>query len=183
VNAQALTASFDRASGFAAVMKGMFSGGRAKKAHALWTSAQRKGLHEGVELRFATHESFGYAVIAFSVDGPIDLPTREHLAAQADRFPLTTIRYEALPYSSLMPLGWHPRDYDPNAHTIEALGDPYPGVHVFVTTTSPKGPDRPYIAHCVVDGRDYIYPVPGDRLRCPDRTAVSGRPARGNHRK
>jgi pentatricopeptide repeat protein len=165
VNAQALAASFDSPSGFAAVMKGMFKNGKAKKAHALWTSAQRKGVHDAVELRFATHESFGYAVIAFSVNGPLDLPTRENLAAQADRFPLGTIRYEALPYSSLMPLGWHPRNYDPNDHTIEALGDPHPGVFVFVTTTSPKGPDRPYVAHCVVDGKDYVYPIPGERLR------------------
>ena len=162
---QALAASFDSPSGFAAVMKGMFRNGKAKKAHALWTSAQRKGVHDAVELRFATHESFGYAVLAFSVDGPLDVPTREHLAAQADRFPLATIRYEALPYPTLVPLGWHPRGYDPNDHTIEALGDPHPGVFVFVTTTSPKGPDRPYVAHCVVDGKDYVYPVPGERLR------------------
>ncbi|MBB4906403.1 hypothetical protein [Actinophytocola algeriensis] len=170
MNAHALAASFDSPAGFAAVMKGMFSGGKAKKAHAIWASAQRKGVYEAVELRFATHESFGYAVLAFSVNGPLDLPTQELLAAQADRFPLGTIRYEALPYSTLAPLGWHPDNHDPdnhdpNDHTISALGDPHPGVFVFVTTTSPKGPDRPYVAHCVVDGKDYVFPVPGDRLR------------------
>lgn len=165
MNAQALAASFDSQSGFAAVMKGMFRNGKAKKAHAVWTSAQRKGVYDAVELRFATHESFGYAVIAFATDGPLDLPTRELLAAQADRFPLGTIRYESMSYTSLMPLGWHPRAYDPNDHTIEALADPHAGVHVFVAVTSPKGPDRPYVAHCVADGKDWIYPVPGDRLR------------------
>lgn len=165
MNAQAIAASFESPSGFAAVMKGMFRNGKAKKAHALWTSAQRKGVHDAVELRFVTHESYGYAVLAFSVDGPLDLHTREHLAAQAERFPLGTIRYEALPYSSLMPLGWHPRNYDPNDHTIEALGEPHPGVFVFVTTTSPKGVNRPYVAHCVVDGKDYVYPIPGERRR------------------
>lgn len=165
MNAQALAASFESPSGFAAVMKGMFRNGKAKKAHAVWTSAQRKGVHDTVELRFATHESFGYAVIAFATDGPLDLPTRELLAAQADRVPLGTIRYESTSYTSLMPLHWHPRSYDPNDHTVEALGEPHPGVHVFVAVTSPKGPDRPYVAHCVVDGKDWIYPIPGDRLR------------------
>ncbi len=165
MNAQALAASLDSPSGFAAVMKGMFRNGKAKKAYAVWAAAQRKGVYDVSELRFATHESLGYAVLAFSVDGFLDLPTREHLAAQADRFPLGTIRYEALPYSSLMPLGWHPRGYDPNAHTVEALGDPHPGVLVFVTTTNPKNPDRPYVAHCVADGKDYIFPIPGERLR------------------
>lgn len=165
MNAHALAASLDEPSGFAAVMKGMFAGGKAKKAHAIWAAAQHRGVYDVVELRFATHESFGYAVLAFAVNGPLDLPTRETLAAQVDRFPLGTIRYEALPYSSLMPLGWHPRSYDPNDHTIEAIADPHPGVHVFVTTTSPNGPDRPYVAHCVVDGKDHIFPIPGERLR------------------
>jgi hypothetical protein len=165
VKAHALAASLDSPSGFAAVMRGMFRTGKAKKAHALWASAQRKGVYDAVELRFATHGSLGYAVIAFAVPGPLDVPTREGLAAQVDRFPLGTVRYEALPYPSLTPLGWHPTSYDPAAHTIEALGDPHPGVFVFVTTTSPKGPDRPYVAHCVVDGKDYVYPIPGERLR------------------
>lgn len=165
MNAQALAASFDSPTGFAAVMKGMFSSGKAKKAHAVWTSAQRKGVHAAVELRFATHESFGYAVMAFATDGPLDVPTREHLAAQADRFPLGVLRYESMSYTSLMPLHRHPRSYDRNAHTVEALGEPHPGVHVFVAVTSPKGPGRPYVAHCVVDGRDWIYPIPGDRVR------------------
>ena len=165
MNASALAAKLDRPGGFAGVMKGMFRNGKAKKAHALWQSAERKGVHDGVELRFATHESFGYVVLAFSERGPLDLPTRETLAAQAEQFPLGTIRYESMAYSSLMPLGWHPVSYDPNDHTIAALGDPYPGVHVLVAVTSPKGADRPFVAHCVVDGKDYVYPVPGDRVR------------------
>lgn len=165
MNAQALAASFDSPSGFAAVMKGMFSGGKAKKAHAVWTSAQRKGVHDAVELRFATHQAFGYAVMAFSTDGPLDLPTRETLAAQVDRFPLGTIRYESVSYWSLMPLGWHPHSYDPNDHTIETLAGPHPGVHVFVAVTGPMGPGRPLVAHCVVDGKNWIYPIPADRLR------------------
>ena len=165
MNAEALAASFGQPSGFAAVMKGMFRNGKAKKAHAVWTSAQRKGVYETVELRFATHEEYGYAVMAFSDRGPIDLRTRETLAAQAERFPLGTIRYESWSYSSLEPLGWHPRSYDPNDHTINAISDPFPGIHVFTALTKPKGADRPLVAHCVVDGKDYVYPVPGDRLR------------------
>jgi pentatricopeptide repeat protein len=165
MNASELAAKLDSPAGFASVMKGMFRNGKAKKAHAVWQSAQRKGVYDTVELRFATHESYGYVVMAFSDAGQLALPTRETLAAQAERFPLGTIRYESMMYSSLMPLGWHPRSYDPNDHTINALADPHPGVHVFVAVTSPKGPDRPLVAHCVVDGNDYIYPVPGDRLR------------------
>jgi pentatricopeptide repeat protein len=166
VNAAALAASLDTPSGFAAVMKGMFRNGKAKKAHALWTSAQSKGVYETVELRFATHESTGYAVMAFSHRGPIDLRTRETLAAQAERFPLGTLRYESWVYSSLEPHGWHHRlNWDPNDHTIDAIADPIPGVRVFTAVTKPKGADRPLVAHCVVDGKDYIYPVPGDRLR------------------
>jgi pentatricopeptide repeat protein len=150
----------DTPSGFTSVMKGMFRNGKGKKAHAIWTSAQRKGVHETVELRFATHESYGYAVMAFSDLGRIDLRIQETIAAQAERFPLVAVRHESVMYSSLMTLGGHPND-----HTIDALGDPYPGVRVFTALTSPKGADRPLIAHCVVDGEDYIYPIPGDRLR------------------
>ncbi|TDV40092.1 hypothetical protein [Actinophytocola oryzae] len=162
MNADALAATLDNPSGFGTVMRGMFRNGRGRKAHAIWTSAQRKGVYETVELRFATHDSYGYAVMAFSDNGPIELPTRESLAAHADRFPLGTIRYESMMYSSLMPLGWHPSSYD---HAVDGIADPYPGVRVFTAVTSPKGADRPLIAHCVVDGKDYIYPVPGDRLR------------------
>lgn len=165
MNTDAVAATLDTPSGFASVMKGMFSAGRGKKAHAIWTSAQRKGVHETVELRFATHESHGFAVMAFSDRGRIDLRIRNTLAAQAEHFQLGTIRYESMMYSSLMPLGWDAHSYDPNDHTIDALADPYPGVRVFTTLTSPKGADRPLIAHCVVDGRDYIYPIPGDQLR------------------
>jgi hypothetical protein len=165
VNAQALAASLDGPSGFAAVTKGMFRNGKAKQAQAVWDAARCRGVYDAVELRFATHESFGYAVLAFSTTGPIALPDRESLAAQAERFPLGTVRYESTMYSSLMPLGWHPRSYDPNAHSVDAIGDPFPGVHVLTAVTSPKGPDRPYIAHCVTDGRDYVYPIPGDRVR------------------
>lgn len=165
MNASALAAKLDTPGGFAGVMKGMFRTGKAEKARELWQSAEHKGVYETVELRFATHESFGYAVMAFSERGLLDLPTRETLAAQAERFPLGTIRYESVAYSSLMPLGWYPRAYDPINHTIVALAAPYPGVHTFVALTSPKGADRPLVAHCVVDGRDHVYPVPGDRVR------------------
>jgi len=165
VNTAALATSFDRPSGFAAVMKGMFRNSKAKKAHTLWTSAQRKGVYETVELRFATHEGTGYAVMAFSDNGPIDLRTRETLAAQAERFPLGTLRYESWVYSALEPHGWHPRSWDPNDHTIDAIAEPYPGVHVFTAVAKAKGADRPLVAHCVVDGKDYIYPIPGDRVR------------------
>jgi hypothetical protein len=164
VNADVLLATLDTPLGFASVMKGMFAANRGKKAHAVWTSAQRKGIYETVELRFATHDSYGYAVMAFSDAGPVDLATHDALAAEADQFPMGTIRYESVMYSALMPLGWHPRGYDPNDHTVDAIGDPYPGVRVFTAVTSPKGPDRPLVAHCVVDGHDYIYPIPGDQL-------------------
>lgn len=164
MNADGLLATFDTPEGFASVMKGMFSGNRARKAHTIWTSAQRRGVYETVELRFATHDAYGYAVMAFSEEGPIDVNMSENLAAEADRFPMGTVRYESIMYSALMPLGWHPRTYDPHDHTIDAIGEPYPGVRVFTAVTSPKGPDRPYVAHCVVDDKDYIYPIPGDRL-------------------
>ena len=165
MNAEAVAATLDTPSGFASMMKGMFRNGKGKNAHSVWMSAQRKGVYETAELRFATHESYGHAVMAFSEQGWIDLRIQEALAAQAERIPITTIRYESTMYSSLMPLGWDPHSYDPNDHTIDALGDPFPGVRVFTALTSPKGADRPLIAHCVVDGRDYIYPIPGDRLR------------------
>jgi pentatricopeptide repeat protein len=163
VDAAALAASFDDPSGFAAVMKGMFRNGKAKAAHTLWTSAERRGVHPTVELRFATHDSTGYAVMAFSEHGPIDLSTSETLGAQAERFSLGTLRHEARVYSSLQPHGRHPES--PGPHTIDAIADAYPGVHVYTAVTKPKGADRPFVAHCVVDGRDYIYPIPGDRLR------------------
>lgn len=166
MNNQAVAATLDSPTGFASILKGMFRNGKAKKAHAVWTSAQRKGVYETVELRFSTHEGTGYAVMAFSDNGPIDLPTRETLAAQAERFPLGTLRYESWMYSSLEAHGWHPRgSWDPNDHTIDAIADPFPGVHVFTAVTKPKGADRPLVAHCVVDGKDYLYPIPGDRLR------------------
>jgi pentatricopeptide repeat protein len=165
VNTDTLVAQFETPQGFAAVMKGMFKNGKAKKAHAVWSSAQRKGVYETVELRFAKHEDTGYAVMAFSDHGPIDLPTQETLAVQAERFPLGTLRYESWSYSGLEPHGWHPRSWDPNDHSIDAIAEPYPGVHVFTAVVSPKGANRPLVAHCVVDGKDYIYPIPGDRLR------------------
>jgi hypothetical protein len=166
VNADAVAATLDTPAGFAAVMKGMFATGKGRKSHAIWASAQRKGVYETVELRFATHGGTGYAVLAFSDNGPLDLPTRETLATQAERFPLGTIRYESWVYSSLEPHGWHPTvTWDPADHTIDAIADPYPGVHVFTAVTKEKGPDRPLTAYCVVEGRDYLYPIPGDRLR------------------
>jgi hypothetical protein len=156
VNADALAARLDSPAGFVAVMKGMFRTGKGKRAHAIWTSAQSKGIYETVELRFATHESFGYAVLAFTDQGRIDLATQEILAAQAERFPLGTIRYGSVMYSSLEPLGAHP---------VNAIAEPYQGVRVFTAVTSPKGAHRPLVAHCVVDGDDYVYPIPADRLR------------------
>lgn len=160
----ALVARLDTPAGFTSVMKGMFADHRGRKAHAIWTSAQRRGVYPTVELRFSTHDSHGYAVMAFSDRGSIDPDTRETLAAQAERFALGTVRFEATMYAALLPLGWHPRTYEPSDHTIEAIADPYPGVRVFIATTNPKAADRPFVAHCVVDGRDYIYPIPGDQL-------------------
>ncbi|MPZ79325.1 MAG: hypothetical protein GEV28_02595 [Actinophytocola sp.] len=165
MDAHTLARRLEEPSGFGSVMKGMFKDGKAKKAHAVYSTAQHKGVHENHELRFATHEGIGYAVMAFGTTGPLDPRTRETLAAQAERIPLGTVRYECVAYSSLMPWGWHPRSYDPGAHSIQAIGDPFPDVIVYVAATSDKGPDRPLVVHAVKDGRDYIYPVPGDRLR------------------
>jgi hypothetical protein len=165
VDARTLAGRLNDPSGFASIMKGMFRGGKAKKAHAIYTAAQHKGVFDTVELRYTTHESFGYAVMAFGTNGPIDLPTRETLASQAERFPLGTIRYESMLYSGLQPWGWHPRSYDAGEHTIQAIGDPFPGIFVFVAVTGTKGADLPLVVHAVQDGANYIYPVPGDRLR------------------
>jgi hypothetical protein len=153
LNADTLAATLDTPSGFTSVMRGMFRNGKGKRSHAIWSSAQRKGVHELVELRFATHDSYGYAVLAFSDQGRLDLRLRETLAEQADRFPFAKVRYESVTYSALMPLG---------GRTIEAIADPYPGVHAFTAVTSPKGSDRPLVAHCVLDGTDFVYPIPGD---------------------
>lgn len=158
MNVDTLVTTLDSPTGFAAVMKGMFRNGKGKKSHAIWVSARRKGVHETVELRFATHDSYGYVVMAFSEHGPMDLRTAEILAAQAERVPLGTIRRESTMYSSLQPLA------DTTGHIVSAIGDPYPGVHVFSALTSPKGANRPLVAHCVVDGVDYVYPIPADRL-------------------
>lgn len=165
MDARTLTGRLAEPSGWASVMKGMFRNGRAKKAHAVYSTAQRKGVFDNHELRFVTRESTGYAIMAFSVPGPLDLPIRETLAAQADRFPLGTVRYECEAYGTLRPWGWHQRSYDPAAHTIQTIGDPFPGVFVYVAATSTKGSDRPLVVHANKDGNDYVYPVPGDRLR------------------
>src|SRR5262245_14698010 len=160
----ALVARLDTLSGFTSMMRGMFADNSGRKSHAIWTSAQRKGVYETVQLRFSAQNSHGYAVMAFSDDGPLDPNIRETLAAQAERFPQATVRFESTVYAALTPLGWHPRAYEPSDHTIEAIADPYPGVRVFTAVTNPRAADRPFVAHCVVDGRDYIYPIPGDRL-------------------
>lgn len=156
MNASTLAVRLAGPSGFASIMKGMFGGGRARQAQAIWRSARQKGVYDLTELRFVTHGSVGYAVMAFATTGRLAGAVRESLAAQADKLPPTTIRGESLMYSALMPLGRQPH--------IDVLREPHPGTLVFVTVTSPKGSNRPLVAHCVVDGRDYIYPVPGDRL-------------------
>lgn len=160
----ALLARLDTPAGFLSLMRGMFADNSGRKAHAIWTSAGQKAVHETVELRFATHDSHGYAVLAFSTDGPIDAETREALAAQAKSFPLATLRYQAVMYSALLPLGWHPRSNEPNDHTITRIAEPYADIRVFVAVTGPRAADRPLVAHCVLDGREFIYPIPADRL-------------------
>ncbi|HEY0448933.1 hypothetical protein [Actinophytocola sp.] len=165
MDARTLAGRLEEPSGFAAIMKGMFKNGKANKSHAVYSTAQHKGIYDNHELRFVTHESTGYAIMAFSTTGPLDLRVRETLAAQAERFPLGTVRYECVAYSSLLPWGWHPRSYDPGEHSIQAIGDPFPGVIVYVAVTSAKGSDRPLVVHANSGGNDYIYPVPGDRLR------------------
>lgn len=157
MNASALAVRLAGPSGFVSVMKGMFRIGKAKQAQAIWRTAQRKGVHELTELRFVTHKSFGYAIMAFDVTGPLTPQVRETLAAQAEQIPTSTIRRESLMYAALMPLGRQPH--------VDALAEPYRDVRTFVTVTSPKGSNRPLVAHCVTGGTDYIYPVPGDRLR------------------
>jgi len=164
MDAHTLAGQLAEPSGFASILKGMFKGGKVKKAHEIYAGAQDKGVYDNVELRFAKHEEYGYAIMAFSTKGPLDLNTRETLAAQADRFPLGTIRYESLPYTTLQPWGWHPRSYDPSDHSIQAIGDPFPGVIVYVVLTGTKGSQRPLVVHANKDGKDYIYPVPADRL-------------------
>lgn len=157
MNASALAVRLAGPSGFASIMKGMFGGGKAKQAQAIWRSARQKGVYDLTELRFVTHEAVGYAVMAFTTAGRLAEPVQESLAAQAEQLPAGTIRGESRMYSALMPIGRQPH--------VDVLGEAHPGALVFVTVTSPKGSNRPLVAHCVVDGRDYIYPVPGDRLR------------------
>lgn len=164
MDTEAVVARLDTPSGFTSLMKGMFREGRGKKAYATWTSAQSRAVYETVELRFSAHDSRGYAVLAYSDNGPIDQRTRKTLTAQAELFPLGTLRYESVPYSGLLPHGWHPHSYNPKDHTIDAIAAPYPGVHVFTALMTPTAADRPLVAHCVLNGRAYIYPIPGDTL-------------------
>lgn len=167
MDASALADRLTEPGGWASVMKGMFRHGRAARAHAIYTNARHRGVYDNHELRFTTHGSLGYAVMAFRTTGPLDPRTRELLADRAGRFPPGTIRYEATAAGALTPRRRHPASAGP---TIHAIGDPHPGVLVYVCATSPDGPDRPLVVHAAVDGadgenQDYVYPVPGDRLR------------------
>lgn len=159
-----LAARLGDPSGFASVMGGLFKGGKAKKAHAVYSAADEKGVYETVELRHATHESNGYAIMAFSTKGPLDGEARTILARMASAVPLGTIRYESMPYTGLDPWRWHPRSYDPSENTIPTIGDGHPGVVVFTITCGTKGAERPLVIHARKDGKDWIYPIPAKKL-------------------
>lgn len=154
MDAPTLARRLDEPSGWASVLRGMFRHGWAKRAHAIYSGAPRKGVYVNHELRFVTHESLGFAVMAFSTTGPLDPSTRQTLAAQAERLPIGTVRRAGTTYNTLLPLA--------GARPIPA---PSPGVLVYVATTSAKGADRPLVVHAEQNGDDHIYPVPGDRLR------------------
>lgn len=166
MDARTLMSGLNSEDDFKSIMKGMFRGRKARKAYAIYSAAQYRGVYPTAELRRDTHEDLGYSIMAFSTSGPLDMATRDTLAAHAERFPLGTIRLESWSYSSLEPWGWHPRgNYKPADHTIEALAEPYPGVLVFVAVAMNTKMSWPLVVHANADGRDYIYPVPDKALR------------------
>jgi len=155
--AQRLAHRLGEPGGWRPLMRGMFGDGRARHAHAVYADARSRGVYVNHELRFVANETLGYAIMAFAVTGQLATSDQETLAAQADRFALGAVRRAGSAYNTLLPLtGTHP---------IHAIADPYPGVHVYVATTSPKGADRPLVVHADRDGTDHIFPVPGERLR------------------
>lgn len=157
MDAVTLTARLGEPSGWESLLRGMFGRGRAKPAHAIYTGARRRGVYVNHELRFVAHESLGYAIMAFATTGPLAGWIRETLATQADRFALAAVRRAGITYNTLLPLI--------ASHPIHAIADPFPGVLVYVATTSPKGADRPLVVYADHDGTDHIFPVPGERLR------------------
>lgn len=163
MDAHALAATLGDPAGFAPLLGGVFKGGKAKKAHELWAAAEEKGVYDAYELRRATHDGSYYSIVACSTKGPLDLATRDALAARAEAVPLGTIRFECATYGTLSPWRWHPRSYDPTDHTIDALGDDHEGV-IVCTLFHGKKDQYPLIVHARKDGKDWIYPVPAARL-------------------
>ncbi|GAB3433489.1 hypothetical protein [Actinophytocola sediminis] len=157
MDASTLACRLGELRGWEALMRGMFGPGRAKRSYAIYASARRRGVYVNHELRFVVHESLGYAVMAFALTGALAGSVREVLAAQADHFALGAVRRAGVAYNNLLPIA--------GPHPIHAIADPFPGVRVYVATTSPKGADRPFVVHADQDGTDHIFPVPGERLR------------------
>lgn len=152
--------------GFKAIFGGLLGGFRAKASFEIYSAAQKKGVYDIEVLRRKTYEGNHYAIMAFSPKGRIDKETLQIITERANTVPLGTIRYECIGYSKL-------EGYRGNGHEsfaaenkeITSIADDWEDIFVFPVSDSEKNLDCPFIIYANKDGKDYVFPVPRNRLK------------------
>jgi hypothetical protein len=158
--------SLSTLNGFKAIFGGLFGGGKAKSSFEIYRSAQKKGVYDITVLRREKHDDYHYAIMAFSTNGNIDNDTLQIITERANEVSLGTIRYEALSYTKLESYRGGSESFAAENTEIVSIADDIEDVFVFPAAESSESAlDCPFLIYANKDGKDYIFPVAGKRLK------------------
>jgi len=169
MDAQTIAASLSTVDGWKAIGSGGLFGGKAKQSLEKWQASSEKGVVPLYTLRRDEHDSYYYAVYAFSTKGGLTDAEIAELTAAVREIPLGMIRFESADNSYFCDM----RNFQ---HTLDetddeqdqisvALSDEKIGRFVFVQSRGTKSKlDAPYVVFGLANRHLYVYPIPEANL-------------------
>ncbi len=153
-SATELAQKFTEPDGFKKLF-GFGGGGRAKKAHELFTTADASGVTPAYTLDVRTHEGCLYYIKAISTRGDLDEATLSELTNAAQSVPLGTMRYEGM-MAATLPESMASESEASDIYGLSRLND---GIFVFPLSIMSKKGDAANAAWAEKGGEHFVLPL------------------------
>lgn len=154
-----LTTRFTDPAGFKKYF-GFMGGGRAKKAHELFTTADTSGVSRAYGLDQREHEGSLYFIKAVSTAGDLDEATLASLTSEAREVALGSLHYDGM-MANTLPAAIDLSDDGSTVHNLSRFDD---GIIVYPVSIMSKKAEASFAVWARKGGKFYVLPLEDKKL-------------------